>query len=109
MRMRFTASFPPASADALITDRVMIIPWQGGSDMKRCLALLLAVLLLLSGCGNDPEPTQPEAEVPADPTKPEQEADPTKPTEVNDPTKPTETIAPTQATTSTETTAPAKA
>ena len=57
----------------------------------------------------EPEPTQPEAEVPADPTKPEQEADPTKPTEATDPTKPTETIAPTQATTPTETTAPAKA
>lgn len=39
--------------------------------MKRCLALLLAVLLLLSGCGNDPEPTQPE-QTPPEVTEPAQ-------------------------------------
>ena len=50
----------------------------------------------------EPEPTQPEEEVPADPTKPTEATDPTQAT------TPPETIAPTQATTPTETTAPAK-
>lgn len=50
----------------------------------------------------EPETTQPEEEVPADPTKPTEATDPTQAT------TPPETIAPTQATTPTETTAPAK-
>jgi len=60
--------------------------------MKRIIALLLALTLLLCGCATAPEPTEPSTQPSTEATQPTTEA--TQPTETTEATQPTEVTEP---------------